>query len=173
MAQVRQTVVYLVLTMVLVGCGGSLRAPVTSSGQPLSVVFSLDAGITEGMTETQITHHNQLQEYMEVHMLRLLESVGYSASNIEDPSQFTPVQDGYLLTIQITDYNPGSGAARALVGFGAGACVLSTTYQLSEDGQTAIYSNSQSEGSGRSWQSLVQGIDALTARDITAFLSTH
>jgi hypothetical protein len=48
----------------------------------------------------------------------MLGRAGYSARQIDSRSEFDPSSGEYLLPVKVIKYNPGSKAARILVGFG-------------------------------------------------------
>jgi len=130
-------VIFITLTA---GCHGAntqqtdtIVAPVT--GGEISVL-SL-RGDTSSMTEDQIVELNRVGTWMERDIIKQLTKTGYSAKLIKSRSDFAGT--GHLLIIDVEKFNPGNRAARAFIGFGAGASSLDLDYQLL-DGQNKMVS---------------------------------
>jgi len=165
----RSTIVAVAVALGAVGCGSAVqRAPVMPEGGPVTIALFVDPGVAPAMTEEQVSQRGQLSEYMRPHLIEVLGEAGYATELLASQTDYRPGPGRYLLLVRITAYDPGSAAARVLVGMGAGACAIDTDYFLYGMGQNPLYSGRQSRGSGRSWEALVERVDLDTVNDVTA-----
>ncbi len=144
-----------VLTLVLFA--GSVLA-----GGKLFVV--IDRGIETSFTDAQVKNRNQCGEWMEQDLIKLLNKAGYDAELIKSKSDYKGGSN--LLVVKITEYNPGSKAARMMVGFGAGATSMKTHYELFGNGSSPIASDNLGVGSGRDWRNVIRKINEQTIAGI-------
>jgi hypothetical protein len=162
---------FVVLTsLAFVACGGGRTGSAVKNpdGSAVAFLVHFDRGITADMTPERVDQMQQIATWMEDDLLTILQKTGYAASRTEDPN----VQAGpgrYVLRVKIKNYNAGSKAARMLVGFGAGAAVLDTHFELVGDGGALLISGDPSVGSGRDWKNSarkvnLQTVDAVNAR---------
>jgi hypothetical protein len=153
------------------GCGGgrSGSAATMPDGSRIAILVFTDRGITPDMPPDKVSQIEQLSMWMEGDLMDILNKTGYAASQIGDPNTATG-PGRYVLRVKITDYNAGSKAARMLVGWGAGAAVLNTQFELyGPDSQAPYVVGSPSVGSGRDWKNSarkvnLQTVDAVNAR---------
>lgn len=132
---------------------------VGAKGDKILVV--IDRGIESSFTEVQVRNRNQVGELMDVDLIKLLNKAGYDARLIQEASEYKAGAGSYLLVVKIKEYNPGSKAARMIVGFGAGATSMKTHYEL-KDGSGTIHSDDLGVGSGRDWRNVVRKIGEQT-----------
>ncbi|MFO7811985.1 MAG: DUF4410 domain-containing protein, partial [Pelovirga sp.] len=115
----------LLLAVVISGCARSgVSAPVVAGGEKIEIVLLSHRGDPATMDERQYQYRIEVGQWMERDLLNQLRRSGYEASQISSRTEFTPKADRYLLEVIIDGYNPGSSAARIVVGFGAGAASL-------------------------------------------------
>jgi hypothetical protein len=126
----------------------------------------IDRGIDSSMDERQVKSRDQVGDWMETDLLRLLEKAGFDAQLIRERSEYKTGEGNYLLKVKITDYNPGSKAARIVVGFGAGATSMKTHYELFSGGSSPIHSDDLGVGSGRDWRNVIRKIDEQTVKGV-------
>ena len=93
---------------------------------------------------------------------------GYQAKLIEKRSDFTSGPNDYLLNVKITEYLPGSKAARIIVGYGAGGVTLKIHYELFADGTRSILNKDDSTYSGREWINAARKLNQNIAEAVTA-----
>jgi len=121
-----------------------------------------DERITPDMAPDRVAQINQISQWMENDLLQILEGTGYAATRVEDPA--TAAGPGrYVVRIAITDYNAGSKAARMLVGFGAGAAVLRTHFELfGPESAGPLLAGDPDVGSGRDWRNAARKVNLQT-----------
>jgi hypothetical protein len=154
------------------GCGGRTGTAATMpDGSRLAIMVHTDERITPDMAPDRVAQLSQISDWMENDLLSILGKTGYAATRIEDPA--TPPGPGRLvLRISITDYNAGSKAARMLVGFGAGAAVLRTHFELYGDASaTPLIVGDPDVGSGRDWRNSARKVNLQTVDAVNARLS--
>jgi len=163
----------MVLAAVLaVSCASHVKkASKSESGKGASVYVLIDRGIQKSFTDYQVKNRNQVGEWMEQDLPRVLGDAGYEAHLIQKRSEFKPGADAYLLTVKITNYNPGAKAARMFVGYGAGAASMETHFELYGKGAKPVVTGDPGVGSGRDWRNVIRKIDELTTNAITEKLS--
>lgn len=102
----------------------------------------------------------QIAKWMERDLARVLERRGsYQARSLASRDQFVKGSGECLLDVRITRYNPGSKAARAIVGFGAGACSLDIHYEFSSPGGNVLLSRDDGCGSSMEWMRLARKLN--------------
>lgn len=139
---------------------------VNAKGEDISVV--IDRGIESSFTEGQVKNRNQVGDMMDVDLVKLLKKAGYDAHIIDSESAYRG--NGYLLVVRIKEYNPGSKAARMIVGFGAGSTSMKTHYEL-KDGSRTIQSDDLGVGSGRDWRNVVRKLGEQTVAGVKKTLN--
>jgi len=165
--------VSLIAAALSLGCFGLVQAeaPKAAAGQKnISIVFDNN---TEGLEARQAKSRGDLGEFMAPDLVRVFERYaksGYTAKLITKKEDFKPGPDEYLLIVKITDYNPGSKAARMIVGFGAGGVKLAIHYDLSANGKETLMANDDSVYSGRDWFNAARKLNESTAKAVTTKL---
>ena len=171
MKQIVLSILIVVTALLLSGCpGAKMKAPLTADGKSYSLVVLCDRGITEDMTQAQIEQLNQLGVWAERDLLWMLGRAGYSARQIESRSEFDPSSGEYLLSVRVVKYNPGSKAARILVGFGAGSCSLDRSYELHGSGPDPLLSRNQGVSSSIDYSAVVQKLNQEMIDEVTRTL---
>ena len=94
------------------------------------------------------------------------EKSGFEAKAIDNKQEYKGGADNYLLVVKITDYNPGSKAARMFVGYGAGGVSLKIHYDLSANGANVL-SKDDSVFSGIEWTRAARKLNENTAKAVT------
>ena len=140
------------------GCGAAIKAPVGANGQKVALSVLFDRGL-DGKTEDQANQLNQLSDYMVPNLMDQLKNAGYDAVLIEAADAFQPAADTYLLSIKLTNYNPGSKAARMVVGFGAGSCSLDLHYELKGQGDAPMLSKDHGRASSNDWDKIARELN--------------
>ncbi|OGW38780.1 MAG: hypothetical protein A2010_07250 [Nitrospirae bacterium GWD2_57_9] len=153
------------------GCASLSPAPKSASGKAIIIYVHVDRGIENSFNDYQIRNRHQTGEYMEKDLSNMLRKAGYAPRIIGKRSDYKPAPDTYLLTVKITNYNPGAKAARMFVGYGAGAVTMQTHYELYNKDQKSILDGDLGHGSSKDWAYVVKKIDRDTANAVTAKLS--
>ena len=166
------TLTCLILCMLLVaGCARAPRAPLVSTGQRIEIMVFSDRGNPAEMTERQYKYRIEIGQYMERDLIKQLRKSGYEASLINSKEEFEARSGRYLLTVKTVSYNPGSSAARILVGFGAGAASLDTKYEFYGAGPETIMAWDDGVGTSEHWSRLPRKLNANTVKRITEKLT--
>jgi hypothetical protein len=116
--------------LLVAGCATAPRAPLTAGGERIEIMVFSDRGNPDEMDERQYQRRIEVGQWMEGDLIDLLTRSGYQAALIGSKEEFKARDGRYLLTVKIVKYNPGSSAARIIVGFGAGAASLDNHYEL-------------------------------------------
>jgi hypothetical protein len=154
-------------------CGGGPKAPTTPDGKPLTLVVLVDRGL-DGKTPDQQNQLNQLGDFQQTNLIAALKDAGYNASLINSAGEYQPSAGLYLLKVTVVKYNPGSKAARMMVGFGAGSTSLDLHYELySTDPAAPFYSKDHGRASSVDWPKLVRTVDSEMITDITNQLAAQ
>ncbi len=153
------TVALLVVCLLGFGCNQKSSSPNMADDSKTLIMVLFDRGIDDTLTTKQVQWRNEVGTYMEADLVNRLKRAGYSARLILDQSEYTPVKNAFLLPVKIVSYNPGSQAARFLVGFGAGACGLDIHYELIDSVNTTLISTDDGTGSSRGWRPCVQKLN--------------
>ncbi len=131
----------------------------------VSVVF--DRGL-DGKTQDQQNQLNQVGERLEAYVLEIFGDNGVKAEKIASREVFDPAKTHYLLTIRMVNYNPGSKAARMLVGLGAGATSLDIHYELFSADKTQLLAKDHGRGSSRDWTYVCRTLGKDIFKDVDA-----
>lgn len=140
---------------IVLGLVCSLAGVGSSSDQTgKSMIYVLtDRNITEDMDVNTINSRNQLGDWWEGDLSNVLtRRGGYEARQIQKSEEFVAGPDAYLLTAKIASYNPGSKAARILIGFGAGACSMDLHVELFGADNIQIFTKDDHVASSRDWK---------------------
>ncbi len=116
----------MILVAVTTGCNGTKSTYKTGAAGEISVL-SL-RGDTSAMTADQVADLKRVGTWMDRDIIKQLTRAGYKARLLKSKSDFKG--PGHLLIIDVDKYNPGNRAARAFVGFGAGAASLDLDYKI-------------------------------------------
>jgi hypothetical protein len=145
----------------------SLRAPIAADGSKytLEVHFDRNAGLKNTAQVGQVV------QFMEPDLQAILQDLGFQVVQSSNPEAFVPGPNRFLLIVRMVNYNPGSKAARMLVGLGAGSLVLDTQHLLYAGPGQLVLQGSSSVGSSRDWDSAARKINQQIAREVTSALS--
>lgn len=161
------SLVSLCLALVLSGCASAPKAPRGPGGEKIAVEVSVDGG-WEQIDETnanQVSQRRQLVNFIQNETVKQLSGSGYDGSLLD--SAKGPKAGARQLKLRVVNYNPGSAAARMIVGFGAGAATLDISAEY-KDGGKLLLSTQKSAGSGTDWRRNVRKIDILILREMAA-----
>lgn len=165
-------VMCLVLFVMLVaGCARAPRAPLSDAGEKIEIMVFSDRGNPAEMTERQYKYRIEVGQYMERDLINRLRRSGYRTALINSKDEFEARAGQYLLIVKIVSYNPGSSAARILVGFGAGAASLDNKYEFYGAGQEPIMAWDDGVGTSEHWTRIPRKLNANTVKRITGKLT--
>lgn len=157
--------------VVAAGCASAPRAPVTADGKKTAILILSDRGNPAEMNERQFQFRNEVGQWMEKDLVNQLTRAGYDAKLIKAKDEFAAGAGRYLLTVKITGYNPGSSAARMLVGFGAGSASLDNHYELCGADGKAVAAWDDGCGTSEHWSKMPRRLNANTVRRVTKELT--
>ncbi len=155
----------------LSGCATPSIAPMTASGQKIEISVMSNRGNPKEMESRQWQYRNEVGSYMEVDLVNRLNRTGYEAKLIQSVSEYAPSANSYLVSMEITSYNPGSSVARMLVGYGAGACSLDMHYVV-KNGSKVLQEWKDGIGTSSDWRRLPRALDDKLVRKLNAELLT-
>lgn len=159
------SLVSLSLAFLLSGCASAPKAPRGPGGEKIAVELSVDGG-WEQIDESnanQVSQRRQLVNFIRTETVRQLSGSGYDANLLD--SAKGPKAGARQLKLRVVNYNPGSAAARMLVGFGAGAATLDISAEY-KDGSKLLLSTNKSVASGTDWRKNVRKINILIMREM-------
>ncbi|MDT8389236.1 MAG: DUF4410 domain-containing protein [Lentisphaeria bacterium] len=158
--------------MILSGCAGSggKAVPLTATGVPIHIDVLSDRGDPSTMEEKQWRYRNEVGAYMEPNLVRRLGDYKFSSALIQQESDFKKQPGTYLLKVSITSYNPGSAAARIMVGYGAGACSLDCEYELIDAQGQSLMKWTDGIGTSGDWRRLPVALNKRNGQKIRDFL---
>jgi hypothetical protein len=185
MGDIIQKIVLSALALSLVtGCGTtSQNSPASGKGAApsggkfadagkYSLSVLMDPGL-EGLPANEANSRKQISDWMGGDAVRVFAGRGgYKTQLITSKDKFTAGPDTLLLTVKIVKYNPGSKAARMIVGFGAGSCSLDIHYELHGAGKDPILSADDGVGSSVEWNRLARKLNENMLRAVNAKLAS-
>lgn len=146
----------ILLLIVGLSCNAAMARKVPEVNQSIYVL--VDRNIT---TDTSnVESRNAMADWWEVDLVNVLKKRGgYDAKLIKKSDEFVAEPDAYLLTAKILQYNPGSKAARMIVGFGAGACSMDLHIELFGVDNKQIFAKDDHVASGRDWRNVARKLN--------------
>jgi len=138
------------------------RARAGHGGATIDVLF--DRGL-DGMTLNQQNQLNQLSDFLEPNLLTQFRRAGYTMKTIISREQFQASPGRFLLIVKTVNYNPGSKAARMVVGFGAGSTSLDVHFEVYGEDDQPLLSKDHGRRSTLDWQNVCRALN----KDIVRF----
>lgn len=161
-----ETIIMLVLILAIGPVTGTMAESGAEAGKT-SIFVLLDRGDPATMTDKQYEMRMDIGEWMERDLVNILRKKKFDSSVIQKPEEYTPGPGKYLLSIKIMSYNPGSKAARIIVGFGAGAASLDIHYEFTGEGAAEpLISKDDGVGSGRDWRNCARKLNENIAKGV-------
>ncbi len=154
---------------VLTGCRSVPSAPLTAAGQKYEILVYCDRGDPNAMNKKQYSMRQEVGNWMERDLVNQLRRSGYEPKLVKSKDAYRSGEGKYLLSVGIVSYNPGSSAARAFVGYGAGAAALNNSYELKGmKGVVAAWKDGA--GTSQHWTRIPRTLNARAVRKVTATL---
>jgi hypothetical protein len=136
------------------------------NGGKVAILVYADRGVSADPAGNASEQVNQLADWMEADLIAILQKTGYQAAVVANKDEPT-ARGRYLLRTQVVDYNGGSRAARALVGWGAGAARLETHFELIGPKGAVYVAGSPSVATSRSnWQRVARKVNLQTVDSV-------
>lgn len=159
--------ILLLSTLLFVGCvSSSGRAPQSARGEKYEILVLSNRGDTATMSDYTAKAVGDLAPYLETDLIGQLNGAGYKARLIKNRDEFSPATGRYLLATKIVRYNPGSSAARMVVGFGAGAASLDNHYELFGSGAQPLLTWDDGVGTSEHWSRLCRKLNGNTVKKV-------
>ncbi|MDR1759559.1 MAG: DUF4410 domain-containing protein [Fibrobacter sp.] len=151
-------------------CSGP-RAVTNHDGSSLPVMLLFDAGWEQIDRENpnHVDQRQSIENYYKENLLESFKNAGYEAVLIDNLNEASN-PDIWVIEVKITNYNPGSKAARMLVGFGAGAAVLDTYVRVGKSGDWK-WMKDYSYGTSGNWQKTIVKSNKVLLKDLETSLA--
>lgn len=162
----KNTLLALALVGLTTSCA-SQRAARAPDGSPYTIEVFFD----RNSALKNADQVGQVVGFMDPDLRQILQDAGYSVVPSTNPEAFVPGPNRFLLLVKVLNYNPGSKAARMMVGWGAGALVLDTQHVLYSGPGQIVFQGTSSVGSARDWENAARKINQQINRDITGALT--
>ncbi len=145
--------IVVLLTLMSVGCGhhSNVVSRVDAGAGAERIAVVVDPGLTAAMDGKAIAQYQQVADFMREDLILRLQRQGYKVERLKQSSDFTQGQGQRLLAVKIERYNPGSKAARIIVGMGAGSASLNISYSVTAETGRTLVSTTDGVGSSRGW----------------------
>lgn len=158
------------LSVVAFGCSSLPQAPRSSEGEKLEMFLLSNRGNPEELTDREYGRRNEVGEWMERDLVNMLRRSGYEVRLISSMDDFEPALERYLLEVSIESYHAGSSAARAFVGYGAGAASLDNSYRLYGTEDQPLLDWEDGVGTSQDWRRLPRTLNQNAVRRVTEYL---
>ena len=154
--------------LLLTSCA-SQRAATAPDGSP----YTLEVFFDRNSTLKNPEQVDQVVAFMEPDLHQILSDTGYAVVRSSNPESFVPGPNRFLLIIKVLNYDPGSKAARMLVGFGAGALALDTQHLLYSGPGQLLLQTTGAVGSARDWNYAARKINLQITQQVNRALSAR
>jgi hypothetical protein len=162
------------LAILLVLSLGLLVSPVelfAREKKAYNVQVFFDRGL-DGKTDDQKNQLNQVGDKLEAYVLEIFADNGVTATKIPSRDKFEPAEGRFLMTVVMKNYNPGSKAARIIVGMGAGATSLDLHCELFGAAKDPLWAKDLGRGSSRDWTYLCRTLGKDIFKEVDAVVSS-
>jgi len=149
-----------------VGCGGAKTARTSGGHGEMSVLSS--PGDMSGLTSDQIAELRRVVTWMDRDIIKQLNRAGYRAVLLKSRHDFKG--PGHLLMMDVGRFSPGNRAARAFVGFGAGASSLDMHYKLLNSQGKTVSAWDDGTGSSKGGTYCAQTLNRNTVKQLNNVL---
>lgn len=154
--------------LVLVGCGGSVKAPGDAKGSNAEILLIFEANIDEKAPQEIQADHRTVANWMEDDIINRFKDGGYVVTKGADPAAFEPGKGKYLVIIKMVEYTPSSTTSREEAGFGDGTTIIDTYSELFTDNHTIPrYRLKKGEVSARDWTYCAKQVTSGIAKDLS------
>ena len=168
----KKRILLIALSFLLLVTGACMKQIRLTTNDPITLFILSNRGNPDEMNERQFQYRNEVGEYMEANLANLFNRAGYEVRLIEDREEYIPAHDSYLLIVSIVSYNPGSAAARILVGAGVGAASLTNKYELYGEDDYPLLHYNDGAGSGSGWRDCVLQLNRRALERVTNKINT-
>jgi hypothetical protein len=167
---------FILIVAVLIGISGNVfarKAEVAASDSSNVLINVMFDENTAGLDARRAKSQEQISDWMSSDIVRVFARYakkGFEAKNVGNSEKFKADKGEYLLKVKIVEYNPGSKAARMIVGFGAGGVKLNVHYELfqGDANSKALLAKDDGVFSGIEWTRAARKIDENIAKAVTS-----
>lgn len=132
-------------------------------------VLTLDGNLP-GQTADQARELNIVMDWMDSDIIKIMNKAGYEAVLIKQRQAYKR-EMGKLLVIEVERFNAGNRAARAFVGYGAGAASLGLTYKLFDENGRSLAEWRDEVGSSKGGTYCAQTLDRRALDKVNGLLN--
>ncbi len=132
-------------------------------------VLTLD-GDLPGQTADQARELDMVMQWMDRDIVKIMTNAGFQPSLIKDMRNYRP-EMGKLLVIDVERFNAGNRAARAFVGYGAGAASLDLGYKLLDENGALLSEWHDGVGSSRGGTYCAQTLNRRALEKVSGLLA--
>lgn len=163
----KQSFFFILITLSLIACSRSPRAVTHPDGTPINLYLLFDASWeqVDESNENAVSQRRQIESYYKSALPEAFTRAGYNPTLIDSFEQIEN-PEYYVVDIKLSNYDPGSAAARMLVGFGAGAASMDTRARLGKAGQK-LWEKHYSYGTSQNWKKLVKKTNKVLLQDLS------
>lgn len=150
----------------VIGCASTPNIPESERRQ---LVLAIEEGDPNELGVTQYNQRVQLRDYMRADLVKRLDEAGFNVVEVASSAEYAQYPGAQLLVVHYDNYDPGSAAARVMVGFGAGSCSLDLSAYL-YDGERLLDSWRDGRASSMAWGKVVKKLDQEMVKRVRAVL---
>lgn len=150
-----------------VGCGKN-KARLDPSATKDIALLTLDGNLPD-QTADQIRELKITIEWMDGDLVKSFKNSGFRTVLIKEMPTYKP-EMGKLLIVEVERFNAGNRAARAFVGFGAGAASLDLRYQLLDERGTLLSEWREGVGSSKGATYCAETLDRKALEKVVGLL---
>lgn len=166
----------LILSLVLMvgltgGCGknGTKQAEIKPQAGTKIAVLTLDGDLA-GQTADQARELDMVMQWMDRDIIKIMRQAGFEPVLIKEMQGYKSDM-GKLLVIEVERFNAGNRAARAFVGFGAGAASLDLGYKLLDENGALLSEWRDGVGSSKGGTYCAQTLDRRALGKVSGLLN--
>jgi len=163
------TLITVLLTIVLFSACGNKQVNL-NPGKPANIAILTKDGNLPNLTTDQQRELDRVIQWMDKDIIKDLRQAGFNAVLIKDRSKYSKNM-GMLLIADVDAFNAGNRAARAFVGFGAGAASLDMDYTLLNKTGDRLLSWKDGVGSSKGGTYCAQTLNGNTINKLVEYLN--
>ncbi len=162
-------VLFIASTSLLANCASTPQGAGNSGSAGKQIALFVSEGDPAALTPAQLKQRTQVKEHMQKDLAKQMNSAGFSVAVLASSEAYYNYPGALLLTVAIDNYDAGSAAARALVGFGAGTCALDISAYL-YSGEHLIDSWRDGDYSSMAWGKIVKKLNVNITKRVQEIL---
>jgi len=132
-------------------------------------VLTLDGNLA-GQSADQARELDMVMQWMDRDIIKIMRQAGFEPVLIKEMQGYKPDM-GKLLVIEVERFNAGNRAARAFVGYGAGAASLDLSHKLLDENGALLSEWRDGVGSSKGGTYCAQTLDRRALDKVTGLLN--